>query len=131
MSKRRGKELFSQRDLAQFGVTARPRMPISPNTKLELQTQDPRSNEQKQQAARHEQEAHTLPMFNDAEVAPSEELTRRREVLDEATESCRQLLGILEMLKKAKGNVSHFVPAVMGQLAELEKMLEQLNEPDS
>ena len=131
MSKRRGKELFSQRDLAQFGVTARPRMPISPNTKLELQTQDPRSSDQKEQAAKLEQEMRTLPMFAEEEVAPSAELARRRMVLAEASESCRQLLGMLEMLKKAKGNVSHFIPAVMGQLVELEKVLEQLNKPES
>ncbi len=130
MSKRRGKELFSQRDLAQFGVTARPRMPISPNTKLELQAQDPRSSEQKEQAANLEQKMRTLPMFAEEQVAPSAELARRRMVLTEATESCRQLLGILEMLKKAKGDVSHFMPVVMGQIAETERLLSQLSKSD-
>lgn len=127
MSKRRDKELFSQRDLAQFGVTARPRMPISPNTRLELQAQDPRSSEQKEQAIKQEEMASTLTMFTSEEVAPSQEFTRRREVIQKATESCNQLLVMLEMLKKANGNITHFVPALIQQASIVEETLRQLS----
>jgi hypothetical protein len=40
-------EMFSQRELAQFGVRARPQMPIAPTTKLALQIQDPRTPEER------------------------------------------------------------------------------------
>jgi hypothetical protein len=41
-------EMFNQRDLAQFGVRARPLMPIAPTTKLALAVQDPRTPEERE-----------------------------------------------------------------------------------
>ena len=41
-------ELFSQREIAQFGVRARPLLPLSPHTKLVLICEDPRTEEEKE-----------------------------------------------------------------------------------
>ena len=40
--------MFGQRELAQFGVRARPKIDISPKTRLELLLADARSEEEKQ-----------------------------------------------------------------------------------
>jgi hypothetical protein len=40
-------EMFSQKALAQFGVKAKPQLPLSPKTHLELAVQDPRTEEEK------------------------------------------------------------------------------------
>lgn len=39
-------EMFSQREIAQFGVNPRPLLPLSPNTKLLLIPEDPRTDEE-------------------------------------------------------------------------------------
>ncbi|NLW72116.1 MAG: hypothetical protein GXY37_04415, partial [Chloroflexi bacterium] len=36
-------EMFSQREIAQFGMNPRPLMPLSPNTRLLLIPEDPRT----------------------------------------------------------------------------------------
>ena len=41
-------ELFSQREMAQFGVNPRPQIPISPKTRIELALQDMRTEEEKE-----------------------------------------------------------------------------------
>ena len=41
-------ELFSQREMAQFGVNPRPQIPISPKTHIELALQDMRTEEEKE-----------------------------------------------------------------------------------
>ncbi len=38
--------MFSQREMAQFGVNPRPKMPISPKTRLELMVEDHRTEEE-------------------------------------------------------------------------------------
>ena len=43
-------EMFSQREVAQFGVKARPKIDISPKTRLELALIDIRTEEEKQRA---------------------------------------------------------------------------------
>ena len=58
-------EMFSQRDLAQFGVKAHPLMPLSPNTRLLLIAEDPRTPEEIEHAIQREVEANTKPMFPD------------------------------------------------------------------
>ena len=40
-------EMFSQRELAQFGVQAHPKLPISPKTRIELAMEDRRTEEEK------------------------------------------------------------------------------------
>ena len=61
-------EMFSQRELAQFGVRANPQIPISPKTRIELALQDLRSEEEKEEARRREIErrSYRLPGFEDA-----------------------------------------------------------------
>jgi hypothetical protein len=74
--KRRGQEyerpqqgsLFSQREMAQFGVEARPRIPLSPKTRIELALWDPRSDEERAQDLQRELEARTFRL-----LAPKEE----------------------------------------------------------
>lgn len=58
-------EMFSQRDLAQFGVRARPLLPLSPHTKLVLISEDPRTPEQVERDLVKEAEANTLQLFAD------------------------------------------------------------------
>lgn len=38
--------MFSQRDMAQFGVEAHPKLPLSPKTRLELLVEDHRTEEE-------------------------------------------------------------------------------------
>jgi hypothetical protein len=38
--------MFSQREMAQFGVNPRPKLPISPKTRLELMVEDHRTEEE-------------------------------------------------------------------------------------
>jgi len=66
-------EMFSQRELAQFGVRANPQIPISPKTRIELALQDLRSEEEKEEARRREIEkrSYRLPGIDD-EIAPSQ-----------------------------------------------------------
>ncbi len=45
MEQPRQAEMFSQRELAVFGANGRPRLPISPETRIELALQDARSQE--------------------------------------------------------------------------------------
>ena len=59
-------ELFSQKDLAQFGVRAKPELPaIARNgqpVKMELEIQDPRSEEEKELDRQREAEKLTEPL---------------------------------------------------------------------
>ena len=41
-------EMFSQRELAQFGVQANPKLPLSPKTSIELAIEDKRTEEEKE-----------------------------------------------------------------------------------
>ena len=58
-------EMFSQREMAQFGVRARPLIPLSPKTRIELALQDMRSEEEKVAAQQKEIEkrSYRLPGF--------------------------------------------------------------------
>lgn len=55
-------EMFSQREIAQFGVKANPKLPLSPKTRIELAIQDPRTEAEKEQDMLREIEKHTYPM---------------------------------------------------------------------
>jgi hypothetical protein len=55
-------EMFTQREMAQFGVEAHPKLPLSPNTKLELIMEDPRTEEEKAQDLQRQIEQHTYPL---------------------------------------------------------------------
>lgn len=64
-------EMFSQREIAQFGVNPNPLMPLSPNTKLLLIPEDPRTEEEIEQDRQQEAEKRTVRMF--AEPPPVQE----------------------------------------------------------
>lgn len=68
-------EMFSQREIAQFGVNPNPMLPLSPNTRLILIPEDPRTPEEIEQARLNEANKQTYAMFGDApdetEQAPS------------------------------------------------------------
>jgi len=68
-------EMFSQRELAQFGVRANPQIPISPKTRIELALQDLRSEEEKEEARKLEIEkrSYRLPGFEEVMVPSADE----------------------------------------------------------
>jgi hypothetical protein len=55
-------ELFPQRVLAQFGVEAHPKLSLSPQSRLKLEIQDPRSAEEKERDYRRSMADHTYPL---------------------------------------------------------------------
>jgi hypothetical protein len=55
-------EMFSQRELAQFGVQARPQLPISPKTRIELLAEDRRTEEEKERELQRQIAELTYPM---------------------------------------------------------------------
>ena len=63
--------MFSQRDMAQFGVDARPKLPISPKTRLELMIEDHRTEEEKATDIQREALEHNFRLFEE-EVAQDE-----------------------------------------------------------
>ena len=76
-------EMFSQRELAQFGVRANPQIPISPKTRIELALQDLRTEEEKEEARQLEIErrSYRLPGFEEVMAPPSgEELGNQEEI---------------------------------------------------
>jgi len=58
-------EMFSQRDIAQFGVKANPHIPLSGNVKLLLIPEDPRTPEEVERDLQRAAERNTRPMFSD------------------------------------------------------------------
>jgi len=58
-------EMFSQRDIAQFGVKANPHIPLSGNVKLLLIPEDPRTPEEVERDLQRDAERSTHPMFSD------------------------------------------------------------------
>ena len=67
-------EMFSQRELAQFGVRANPKLPISPKTRLELMVQDLRTEEEKERDFQREVDklSYRLPGIDGEEIARKE-----------------------------------------------------------
>jgi hypothetical protein len=57
-------EMFCQRDLAQFGVRAHPQMALSPDTKLVLISEDPRTPEEIERDREQAAQALTIPLFD-------------------------------------------------------------------
>jgi len=58
-------EMFSQREIAQFGVNPRPLLPLSPNTKLLLIPEDPRTEEEIEQDRQRAAQKQTYQMFTE------------------------------------------------------------------
>ena len=72
-SRPRQMEMFSQRELAQFGVKANPKLPLSVKTSLELVMEDTRSVEEIARDLQRLIEEHTYPMpgIRDVETSAS------------------------------------------------------------
>jgi hypothetical protein len=56
-------EMFSQREMGQFGVTARPKIDIRPKTRIELLSQDLRSKEEIERAEKERIESLNYSLF--------------------------------------------------------------------
>lgn len=80
-------EMFRQREIAQFGVNPRPLMPLSPNTKLLLIPEDPRSDDDIEEDRRREAEKRTARMFAETSAVqtPQPENRDAEPVLDTTT----------------------------------------------
>lgn len=57
--------MFSQRDIAQFGVKANPHIPLSGNVRLLLIPEDPRTPEEIERDLQHAAEERTHKLFAD------------------------------------------------------------------
>ena len=55
-------EMFSQREMAQFGVNAHPTLSLSPTTTLRLIMVDPRTDAEKEHDLKQQMEQHTYPL---------------------------------------------------------------------
>jgi hypothetical protein len=69
-------EMFSQREMAQFGVNAHPTLPLSPTTTLKLEMVDPRTDEEKERDLRQqiEQQTYPLPIWEEEPLQTSNHL---------------------------------------------------------
>ncbi|HMN13347.1 MAG TPA: hypothetical protein PKD55_13585 [Bellilinea sp.] len=67
-------EMFSQREIAQFGVNPNPLMPLSPNTRLLLIPEDPRTDEEIEQDRQQEAEKRTIQMFAEPVITEASQL---------------------------------------------------------
>ena len=63
-------EMFSQRDIAQFGVRARPKMPLPDSATMALIIQDPRTPEEIELDRRRAAEALNGQLFADLDPEP-------------------------------------------------------------
>jgi hypothetical protein len=61
--------MFSQRDMAQFGVEAHPKLPISPKTRIELMIEDHRTEEEKADAIQQEALKQNYRLFEEVPEA--------------------------------------------------------------
>lgn len=55
--------MFTQPEIAQFGVNPKPTLPLSPNTRLSLIIEDPRTDEEIEAELQREAEKKTVRMF--------------------------------------------------------------------
>lgn len=60
--------MFSQREMAQFGVQAHPKLPLSPKTRLELLVEDERTEEEIAADIQREALKSNLRMFEEEDV---------------------------------------------------------------
>lgn len=65
-------EMFSQRDIAQFGVKANPHIPLSGNVKLLLIPEDPRTPEEVERDLQRAAERNTYPITDRVRVLGEE-----------------------------------------------------------
>ena len=67
--------MFSQRDMAQFGVEAHPKLPLSPKTRLELMIEDHRTEEEKAAAIQEEALKQNYHLFEEVPESATDKLT--------------------------------------------------------
>lgn len=72
-------EMFSQRELAQFGVRANPKLPISLKTRLEFIVQDLRTEEEKAQDLQRQAEKQTYSLPGVENLSHPDGPTMRKE----------------------------------------------------
>jgi len=65
--------MFSQRDMAQFGVEAHPKLPLSSKTRLELMVEDRRTEEEIAADIQSEALRNNLRMFEEENPAQAEQ----------------------------------------------------------
>lgn len=135
--------MFSQREIAQFGVKARPRMSLSPHTRLRLLVEDPRTEEEREADLRREAERNTyiLPgfeAFRSAEAdnenlaaeapTPSAAAARSRpEEEDNAPAGAqREWIGLEGAFRLRLEVEAVLLPAAGPALAQLERTLDEL-----
>ena len=70
-------EMFSQREIAQFGVNPHPLLPLSPNTKLLLIPEDPRTEEEIEQDRQRAAQKQTYQMFTGPASADEADLPEK------------------------------------------------------
>jgi hypothetical protein len=63
--------MFPQREIAQFGVSAKPLISLTPSTKLALISEDPRTPEEREQDLQREAEEKTYQIF-DSDADPND-----------------------------------------------------------
>jgi hypothetical protein len=117
--------LFSQREVAQFGVQARPRMPaIGRNGKpirMVLQMEDPRTEEEKTAHQQRAAEAMTQPMFAGAELdSPSP--------VQQLIDAGGRLFAALDQLPATQKLALATAPGLLDQVKVLVDQLEQMVE---
>ena len=64
-------EMFSQREMAQFGVNPHPLLPLSENTRLLLISEDPRTPEEIERDLEEAARELTYPMFEGSDANPA------------------------------------------------------------
>jgi len=123
-------QMFSQREVAQFGVKGRPQISLTPTSQLVLEIQDPRSKEEKEQDKTETSKRTTMPMFAEDEVDTSPLLQKRTSLLKVAESRAQKAMGMLEELQaKPQVALEFLAPVLLEQAQELLTTIQQLVEP--
>jgi len=104
-------EMFSQKEIAQFGVNPRPLLPISPTTKLGLIFEDPRTEEEKEQDRQREAEARTYQLFSEPLEDKQAEWAAQGAIAPDATTLALVPCGIVAVILYERT-----APAVMSRI---------------
>ncbi|HMN11532.1 MAG TPA: hypothetical protein PKD55_04325 [Bellilinea sp.] len=103
-------EMFSSREVAQFGVNPRPLLPLSPNTKLLLIPEDPRTDEEIEQDRQRAALEQTYKMF--PEPAATDEADQPKnldsEIVPDTTTLALVPRGVVALV--VLGHFAHFDP---------------------
>jgi hypothetical protein len=78
--------MFSQRDIAQFGVNPKPLLPISEETKLALTSEDTRTEEEIGADTQRAAEKQTYQLFPQEDLLTPEELDENERIIFQAAQ---------------------------------------------